>query len=334
MDLKEFQSIGKEAIEEMKSVIKPDPTGNGSSVLDISDVLKTTREELKQFRRSNVPIMKKARSIGIPRLRTNRRARTLVERAQAKKIPRLSPKPEKVQTVPLPAELQVLPQVTFASLERDRQRFLKLKKKRTDARNILERESDNGEGLSINERRAFLQQQKKENALQKEFEQTEFYLNQDEISKGPLKAHQDKLQAFSDSVKSLRNKMKTGHINTRAALLELAQVYLESQRYLDALDPRDSLKLARHAELTKTVIGSYEMAVWAYKQALRFQPNDGKTHLALSALFDEMGDGGNSVRHARRARFLFAQGKQKGEIAELENKIASLEKKYASTILE
>ena len=82
------------------------------------------------------------------------------------------------------------------------------------------------------------------------------------------------------------------------------------------------------------VIGSYEMAVWAYKQALRFQPNDGKTHLALSALFDEMGDGGNSVRHARRARFLFAQGKQKEKIAELENKIASLEKKYASTILE
>ena len=69
MDLKEFQSIGKEAIEEMKSVLKPDPTGNGSPVLDISDVLETTREELKQFRRNNAPIMKKARSIGIPRLR-------------------------------------------------------------------------------------------------------------------------------------------------------------------------------------------------------------------------------------------------------------------------
>ena len=93
--------------------------------------------------------------------------------------------------------------------------------------------------------------------------------------------------------------------NPEPALIKLAEVYLESQRYLDALDPRDSLKLARHAEVTKIVIGSYEMSVWAYKRALRFHPNDGKTHLALSDLFDEMGDGENSVATCQKSPIPF-----------------------------
>lgn len=334
MDLKEFQSIGKEAIEEMKSVLKPDSTGGRSSALSISEVLKTTREELKRFRRNNVPIIKKARSIRVPKIRSTKKPRTLIDRAQARKIPLIRRKPKKARTAPLPTELQVLPQVTFASLERDRKRFLKLKKKHEDTKSLLEKESDNGEGLSINERRAFNQQKKKQKALKNEFEQTEFYRNQDEISKGPLKVHLDKLQEFSKSIKSLKKAMKLGRKNSRVALMKLAEVYLESQRYLDALDPRDSLKLARHAELTKMVIGSYEMSVWAYKRALRFRPNDGKTHLALSDLFDEMGDGENSVQHARRARFLFAQNRKRDDAAALDGKIASLEKKYALMILE
>lgn len=349
-DLKSFQRTSKDAIREMKSVLQEYKTGSNKSALSISEVLAITRQELQRFRLQNRRVMKEARKSGVPRLKSNVRLQTLLERSRSR-----LPAPRTIETEPgpriKPAPASIRPEVTFASLERDRRLLLQLQKKQAETarpppidtlsipENETTPESETTETpesekkipiyLSIEDRRARYDIEQREQELAAKARQTEAFRLRAEIMQGSLKTQQEKLAGLSKKIRNLLKNLESGRSNPRTALLELGSAYLESQRTLNAMNPEDSLKLVRLAKFSRTVLGSYELAIWAVKRALRFDPSDGEAHSTLSAIYDEIGDGLNAIRQAKTAKHLYRKSGPSTKVDETQQRIVSLETKYA-----
>ncbi len=147
---------------------------------------------------------------------------------------------------------------------------------------------------------------------------------EDEISQEPLKTHQAALEKLSSQLKSLTQKLKRDPGNMRRHLLELGNAYLESQRYLNQLQPDDRIKLIRHAARSQTRLGSYEMALWALKSALALKPDDGNTNLLISEIHQERGDAALALERARNAHHIFQKNRAFEKADQAKSRIESL----------
>ena len=147
----------------------------------------------------------------------------------------------------------------------------------------------------------------------------------------PLKSHQATLKKLSDRLKSLTVKIQRDPGNARRHLLDLGNTHLESQRFLNNLSRQDRLALMRHAAVSGTRIGSYEMALWALKSALTLNPNDGTTNLLISEIHQEMGNPTLALERARNAHHIFQKNRFREKAGEAQSRIESLSFKAQTT---
>ncbi len=147
----------------------------------------------------------------------------------------------------------------------------------------------------------------------------------------PLKSHQATLKKLSDRLNSLTVKIQRDPGNARRHLLDLGNTHLESQRFLNNLNRQDRLALIRHADLSSTRVGSYEMALWALKSALVMNPNDGSTNLLISEIHQEMGNPSLALERARNAHHIFQKNRSRKKAGEAQSRIESLTFKAQTT---
>jgi hypothetical protein len=145
-----------------------------------------------------------------------------------------------------------------------------------------------------------------------------------EIEQGSLKEHQAKLIQFSRLIKKLQRQLSRASRNNRRIFIELGDVYLESQRYLNSLDSAERVKLTRYAPHSGISLGSYELALWTYKVALNKNPEDGDTNFLMGKIFSEIGNNSEALERVRNAEHLFTKYREPDKAAETRSFIDSL----------
>lgn len=124
------------------------------------------------------------------------------------------------------------------------------------------------------------------------------------VQREPLKSRQKNLEEISVRIEGLKKEL--GDTTKGPGLLwrSLGEAYLESQHYLETLDAGERLILIRHAEISNTTLGSYELAAWALKQAVAHRPDDRELHLKLSETYEKLRDEATALMHAKYAERL------------------------------
>ncbi|GJL79123.1 MAG: hypothetical protein NPINA01_21120 [Nitrospinaceae bacterium] len=180
--------------------------------------------------------------------------------------------------------------------------------------------------LSLDERQRLAKIVKKRRQETFQFRQSEIGRLKAEIDQEPLKGHQTKLAEFSARIKKWLAQIERGRGREPALFLNLGNVYLESQRYLNSLEREDRFKLTRYAPHAGIALGSYELALWTFKMSLTQNPDDGDTNLLLGKVLAEMGRPDQALERARNAEYLFSRNRESGKTAQARSFVASLEK--------
>jgi len=162
--------------------------------------------------------------------------------------------------------------------------------------------------------------QKNENILEKD--------KGKETVKVTLEEKKQKLFEFGNQIKILRKKVKAKSGSASKEFIELANKYLETQRFIDSLDDLEKLALLKISNQKNLHLGSHEHAAWAFKISLDFNRNQGETHLTIGKIYDKISDGENAIMYARLANLVFIKKNNQTKIQEAQSFIESLEKKY------
>jgi len=124
------------------------------------------------------------------------------------------------------------------------------------------------------------------------------------VEREPLKSLQAKLAETSTQIKKLKAALALGAKEPGPLWRELGEAYLKSQHDQEALTGSQRLLLIRHAEISGTILGSYELAAWALTEAVAHQPNDRALHLLLSGTYQKLKDEATALQHANYAEAL------------------------------
>lgn len=124
------------------------------------------------------------------------------------------------------------------------------------------------------------------------------------VQQEPLRSHQERLAKISLKIKKLKKTLAGATKDTGLLWRSLGEAYLESQHHLESLRASERLILIRHAEVSDTTLGSYELAGWALKQAVAKRPEDREIHLLLSETYEKLEDEATALMHAKFAENL------------------------------
>ncbi|GEM_PF-3309620 len=190
--------------------------------------------------------------------------------------------------------------------------------------------SNSGENLSAEE---VISAEKKK--LKEEFGEDQsslaYQIAQDLKKKGfltdddPLRFKKIRLALLSESIKKLKKDLIKNKDNQNPTLKSLGLDYLKSRKFLDSLPPVENLALLKFADLSKTILGSYETAIWAYNSILQNNPLDGQTNLELGKVYEEIENKSYAGFHFRRAEYVFTANNQFQKAVEAKERIKSLE---------
>ncbi len=263
----------EELTESMRLFLKEYKLDLQQSNIDLSDILRELREQQKKIKKEHQQTVETARRSRPPRL---------------VKLKRRQKQNEIAANSVDPDELLLELQIPVRSSSRIKEQPLSLEER---------------------QRLAAIENKRLEQLLREE--RSEKGQLKRQIEKDPLKSHQAQLLQFSDKIKDLLNKLKTERVDPRSIFLELGNVYLESERYINALNAKDRSKLIRYASYTNVTLGSHESALWAFKMALDLKPNDGKTNVLIAEINSEMGQKNRAVERAKNAERWFAKNQQR-----------------------
>jgi hypothetical protein len=142
----------------------------------------------------------------------------------------------------------------------------------------------------------------------------------------PLRYKKIRLAILSESIKKLKKDLIKNNNNQSPILKALGLDYLKSRKFLDSLPPVENLALLKFADLSKTILGSYETAIWAYNAILQENPLDGQTNLEIGQVYEEIKNESYAGFHFRRAEYAFTANNQFEKATEAKNLIKRLEK--------
>jgi hypothetical protein len=141
----------------------------------------------------------------------------------------------------------------------------------------------------------------------------------------PLKYKKIRLALLSESIKKLKKDLIKNKENQNPTLKSLGLDYLKSRKFLDSLPPVENLALLKFADLSKTILGSYETAIWALNTILQSNPLDGQTNLELGKIYEEIANKSYAGFHFRRAEYVFTANNQFQKAVEAKERIKHLE---------
>ncbi len=150
----------------------------------------------------------------------------------------------------------------------------------------------------------------------------------------PLKYKKIRLAMLSESIKKLKKNLINNKKNQNPILKSLGLDYLKSKKFLDSLPPVENLALLKFADLSKTILGSYETAIWAYNAILQENPLDGQTNLEIGKIYEELGNKSYAGFHFRRAEYAFTTNNQFQKAIEAKERIQELEKDSTDSSVE
>jgi len=292
VEVETFQSEALEIfLKEYRQTLK-------QSKLDISDVLKKSRNDSANIKQENSRTLKFTRQKKLPKVILKRIAPGKNKASQS--VPKGTP--------PTNLEPPLIPEDFLFKRNFDEPRAPKQK----------------DQLLSLEERQRLAEIETKRRKKNLQTQQSEMGRLGAEIQQAPLKGHQAKLVQFSGRIKELLQQLRSERGEGRAAFLDLGNTYLESQRYLNSLDSEDRLKLTSYAPHSGIALGSYELALWTFKMALTQDPNDGDTNFLLGKVFSEMGNRNEALERARNAEHLFTKNREQEKATQTRSFIDSL----------
>ncbi len=124
------------------------------------------------------------------------------------------------------------------------------------------------------------------------------------------------LEEFKERIRELKKRLERGGVEEYPILVDLGDVYLEAQKYLNSLDAKDRNRWLE--DEPTLVMGSHEIAIWAYKMALERRPENGELNLTLGKIYDELDDEENAERHALIAKELFTKSRKASQLDKVE----------------
>jgi len=138
------------------------------------------------------------------------------------------------------------------------------------------------------------------------------------------------LRKFSTEIKGIQQKLVRRQVSETPALMQLGNLYMDSQRFLDSLNRADrSLLFKKDSDL---IPGGAELAIVAYKMALERRPLDGRLSMILGEIYEGMGDFKNAELYGRKAFSLFSRSRQTQLANETQEFLNSIQKQKTQSL--
>ena len=138
------------------------------------------------------------------------------------------------------------------------------------------------ERLSLKERMQVFRKEEKLILQARLASRTEEGRLKSKMTREPFKTHQESLTRISRQIGDIKAAMKKRSNQIGDLYFSLGKSYLESQEYLETIDPKPRLQLIRFSEFSNTTLGSYDLAAWALKLAIADDPSNQQFRLLLN----------------------------------------------------